>query len=187
MKLKNYLLYKNIIFDIESQLSDNEKITITNKNNVIDLDKIYTQKIYKPIGLWLSTGCAQIEHIENNNKYESISWLEWLNNNSFMKMPLNYDYYAIELFNDKIYHIKTSDEFDVFYFKYKYGFQLINWNAVINDGYYGISICPFRHDKSHIHWYYEWKSSSQCIWNLKAISKIRKINLTEINNIYYNI
>ncbi len=60
----------------------------------------------------------------------------------------------------------------------KYLINSINWKKVQDDGYYGIDISPYQWTcRLKYMWYNTWDCASQAIWDFRAISSVRKLNV----------
>ena len=129
--------------------------------------------MHKPRGLWYSFGPAWIEWLTNDYK-ELGKGYSWENN----RVGGYSNIYVLSL-NQKnvccIHNLKAFDKFNK-----KYGTknnQGIYWEKVERD-YAGIEIKFMQQRCSG--WYDSWDCSSGCIWNKKAVRRIRCIKSWEM-------
>ena len=102
------------------------------------------------------------------------SWVEWcLYNQSDWLTPFIYE---LEL-GESILKITDDVEFGLFEEEYltipEGNISYIDYPKLINEGYNGLQISPYRPDKRFSFWYYGWDCASGCIWNIKGIKSIK--------------
>lgn len=136
---------------------------------IVDLKSHYGQgKDYKPKGLWYACGTE---------------WLDFVNR-EFRSGKGDY-LYEITINPSRILFIANAFAFIKFEKDYGtpdiYGTALIDWSKV-SEQYGGIEICPYRYEmRMRSMWYYPWDVASGCIWDSSAISGIKEIKSSSID------
>lgn len=159
------------------------------KSSTINLDFVYTQypirayvKIYsdqstlcpvgghKPEGLWYAFGRG---------------WLDWDKCESDKSRgtdetninPL----FEIDVNTDKFIKLSSTQDIETFHARHSVNGDetTINWLEV-SKLYDGIEINPYNRELCDLYWYKTYDISSGCIWNLKAIKTITRLNKENI-------
>lgn len=123
---------------------------------VLDRTRTYTQRHFKPCGLWLSVGD---------------DWKQWCEKEEFHLAGLTHRTPIVLRSDANLRVISDLFQFDTFTAKYQNQwapFDPIDWPRVVED-YDGIIIAPYFWDRRMTHWYYSWDCASACIWNIKCL------------------
>ena len=162
-----------------------KRYTLT-KSPQLDLDFAYTQY---PIAAYVKSGIANDTALYpvGGKKPEGIwyslgrSWLDWSQAN--FPSPQGVDesklnpLFEIEVNTDKFICLKSAEDITNFHNKHSVNGDdtTINWLEV-SKLYDGIEINPFNRELSNLYWYRTYDVSSGCVWNLKTITKVTRIN-----------
>lgn len=160
--IKKYIEFQKYKMLLESKLSDDMRIHMSNKPiNLIQ--KSYIQKPnMKPEGFWYGFGNE---------------WVDWCK----YEMPdrIGKYKYNVDVGDTNILKIKTLNELKKFNQDYHSNLfdndisMHIDWVKVASE-YDGIEINPYQYQaRFDIFWYYGWDVASGCVWNLKNV----KLNL----------
>jgi hypothetical protein len=148
----------------------------------IDQEKPNTWSTFnKPRGLWVSDE-------------EDYGWRDWCRDENFRPERFKY-VYKVELSEDaNILYLRSPIAIDSFTREYSAGKAKmpfsehefdrgIDW-LTVSKKYDGIIITPYqwsRRMEMHCQWYYGWDCASGCIWNMKAIKGV-----TRVQRVYTN-
>lgn len=163
--------------DIRYTLSTSEDIDLTynypqyaepaqeNKFDIISCQWMYFPVGgLKPEGLWYAFGFGWIDFERAERKSRNISCNP---HKSVFQLTVN---------TTKFIHLSTLHDITVFNREYAVGgdSRVINWERVSRK-YSGIEINPFRPVARHLNWYRSFDITSGCIWDLTAITGLKKI------------
>jgi len=152
-----------------NKLRYSQRIIFSDEGNLDSVDKIYYESqeakvSEKPSGLWYSLGKAWITFLNDPDGVQS-----WRTKRTAIISHV-YQIYP----NDTTLKIRTAEDFSRFEAEFATkNKEKIYWRRVANQ-YNGIEIrfMPWAVHRDSV-WYWHWDCSSGCIWDNKAISKIR--------------
>lgn len=122
---------------------------------------------HKPRGLWYACGTEWIDFVNREYKYGKGDYLYEITLNPSRMLFID----------DPLDFMKFEKAYGVFYGRDK----IIDWSKVA-ERYGGIEICPYRYEmRMRSTWYYPWDVASGCIWDPSAVSDIKEVKSSSID------